>query len=705
LTDIQKEFTIYHTMKSMKLSSSTFVQFIIFLFPLFFLPLTRDYVDFNKNMFLIAISCIAVIFYAFKSIKQKKLTIQFDHIHAAVLAVAGAYIVSLLIMSPNKVESLLQPGGISTIIALTLLYFTVPQLTSFNSNRMVLTPLLLSGLLITVFSVLNMFGVLNSLPIPSVLKIPGITPAGTLLTATMFLGIISLATAKEIIMTKKQQVRSLVLFGAAFLIVLAGTVINAFRLTQENTKPTFLPTSASWAIAAENSKVPLQAIFGVGPGNYSNAFTVGRTSDLNTLDIWNIKFGSASNYLLNLFTETGILGLLAFLSLVYLVVRHPQKSLGAIATLIVLAVLPHNVLILSLLYMFLMVMSAKQAKTYSFPTSRNTGDMLASALGLEKISVPSLSFVPVTASLVLLIAAGVTLYFQSIAYRAEMYITKGILSAVTPNNQQTYDLQRKAIELNPYHSDYRIIFARTNLGLANLLSQKENPTEEDVQTITQLVVQSVNNGKIAVQLKPSASTWGNLASIYRSLIYSAQGATEWTVQSYNQAIAFNRTAPELRLGLGQVYYALKLFEPAARQFELAAQLKPDYANAWYNLANANRELGNIQVARLAYNQTLALVDPNTPDFETAKAELEALPDTIAQDQRNLEELQNPADGTGEEVETDVELTEESGPELTFPEDVAGEATESAEAEQDTINLKEPSVTPSSTITPSSTPTQ
>ncbi|MBI4136564.1 hypothetical protein HY469_00720 [Candidatus Roizmanbacteria bacterium] len=689
----------------MKFRPLLITQLFIFLVPLFFLPVTRDFIDFNKNMLLFGLSMAALIVFAFKSIKEKKLTLHIDRLHYAVLALVASYVLSLIVMSPNKVEALLQPGGVSTIISLAILYFIVPQLTPLKSSRDVLIPLLASAVVVSLYSILNMFGLLNTLPLPAILKNPNVTPAGPLLTASIFLGIVSAATAKELIMSKKQKLNSLLVFGAAFLIILGGFVVNAFRLTQSDSRPLFLPTAASWAIAAENIKVPLQALFGVGPGNYTNAFTIGRPAGLNTIDVWNIRFSSASNYLLHLFTEVGLLGLVSFLVLIYFTVRHKNKSLGAIVTLIALAVFSPNIVTLTLLFLFLMVMTSRNAVEVSFPDTSNRQQhaALAHALGLEHQKLPSFSFVPAATAIALVLIAGSALYFSSIAYRAEVAMTQGILSAATPNNQQTYDLQRKALELNPYHSEYRIIFSRTNLALANLISQKEEPTEEDVQTVTQLVLQSVNNGKLAVQLKPGATSWENLATIYRNLINAAEGAADWTVQSYNQAIAFDQTNVVLRLNLGQVYYSLRLYEPAARQFEIAAQLKPDFANAWYNLANANRELGNIQVARLAYNQTLALIDPNSPDFQTAQAELNALPAEIAQEDRNLQELQNPEDATEQQVDTNVELTEDEGPELTFPEDVAGEATESAGTEEEgNFDLNEPS--PTTSVSPTATPT-
>src|SRR3546814_19076388 len=82
---------------------------------------------------------------------------------------------------------------------------------------------------------------------------------------------------------------------------------------------------------------------------------------------------------------------------------------------------------------------------------------LAHALGLENQKLPSFSFVPALTAALLVAIAGAGIYFSSVAYRAEMAMTRGILSAATTKNQETYDLTRKALELNPYHSDRKIV--------------------------------------------------------------------------------------------------------------------------------------------------------------------------------------------------------------------------------------------------------
>jgi len=76
--------------------------------------------------------------------------------------------------------------------------------------------------------------------------------------------------------------------------------------------------------------------------------------------------------------------------------------------------------------------------------------------------------------------------------------------------------------------------------------------------------------------------------------------------------------------LGGLYYALGDFESAQRQFEVAVELKPDHANAHYNLAAAYKAQEKWEKAILETKTVLSLVEPNSTDFEKAKKELEEL---------------------------------------------------------------------------------
>src|SRR5690606_36823646 len=139
--------------------------------------------------------------------------------------------------------------------------------------------------------------------------------------------------------------------------------------------------------------------------------------------------------------------------------------------------------------------------------------------------------------------------------RSDLKFAESLHEEQGANAQKIYDLQRSAIEIFPYRSNFYRIFSQLNLALANSLvaniPQGEEPSEETQQNILVLLQQSINTSRRAVALSPMTSTnWENLAGIYRALIGVGENAEQFAVASLNQAIALNPTDPRLRIELG-----------------------------------------------------------------------------------------------------------------------------------------------------------
>jgi tetratricopeptide (TPR) repeat protein len=333
--------------------------------------------------------------------------------------------------------------------------------------------------------------------------------------------------------------------------------------------------------------------------------------------------------------------------------------------------IPGNFLLLFVLFVSLALLDLGQATLYGFPAKRGEKELVSTAYEelIEKnVTANNLTkpLVTVIGVVIVLLTAG-ALYFVGRAYAADITMRRGITSAFTTNNQVTYELQRQAILLNPFEADYRVIFAQTNMALANLISQQPELTEEQKQTVTQLVIQSINNGKLSVRLFPSAVTWENLGLLYTNLLNAVQGADSWTIALYQEALKLDPNNPALHLSLGGIHYSLGRFDAALQEFGIAIQLKGNYANAWYNAANAFRQMQNIEASRAAYQNTLNLVEKGSPDYIKALAEMDALPAAApASSNQGLEELTPPEstpsaaieEAPVQEVNPDVQVNEE-----------------------------------------------
>lgn len=291
---------------------------------------------------------------------------------------------------------------------------------------------------------------------------------------------------------------------------------------------------------------------------------------------------------------------------------------------------------------------------------------------------------------VLLLSIGIVLVLSYVSYwlaAAEYAFGKSLLEAAANRGNETYRLMIRAIQLNPYELRYRISYSQTNLALANSIASKEDITDTDRATIQQLVEQAIQEGKAAVALnRLQAGNWANLANIYRNLVNVATGADQWAVASYQQAIALDPNNPQLRLVYGQLLYSLNQFDAAQRQFEAATLLKPDFSNAYYNLAFAYKQQEKWQLAKLSFEQTLNLVEIGSQDYETTKKDLDEVNKKLA------EAGEAAAQAEGEEKAAEGAAPEEK--ELEGPE----EASPAARLEPP-IKLPEKEAAPE--ITPSS----
>jgi tetratricopeptide (TPR) repeat protein len=216
------------------------------------------------------------------------------------------------------------------------------------------------------------------------------------------------------------------------------------------------------------------------------------------------------------------------------------------------------------------------------------------------------------------------------------YYHRMALSQANKNGTLTYQYLQKAEAINPEVDLYRVDMAQTNFALANALAIQKGPsksntqgtlTDQDKKTIQTLLSQSINEGRVAVTLSPrSARNWEVLGSVYRNITGVAQNALAFSLDAYGKAIQLDPLNPALRVSVGGVYYSVKRYDLAARFFSDATNLKPDYANAYYNLSIAYRDGGDLANATTVAQQlvTLLQANPNSPDYKAASQYLAAL---------------------------------------------------------------------------------
>jgi len=631
---------------------------LLFLIPLFFLPITTNFYDFNKNFLLFLGAGLLLLAWGIKIAVEKEIKLVRTPFDLLILLFTLSLILATIFASPNKVEAFLTPGATGTIIILTLLYFLIAN--TPGSAHHIQYAIIASASLLTLIAIYQFFG-LGEVLIAETSKLAFMrakfwTPAGDLLSLLVFLLIVLPQALTLSLKTFKENPLRGSLLGLFVILIASGAVIAIFQLLPG--KPTsllLLPYPSAWAIAVEAFKQ--NPLFGVGPGNFVSAFNRFRPVDFNRFDFWNLRFGAGSSYPLHLLTETGILGVGAFAIIVITIIKiikaiKNPAGWGLLTCVAFFFLLPGNFLLLFAFFVLLAMVTPKK-------------DWLDLKIG-EKIR-----WLPLT-GMVLILAP--LFYLGGKAYAAEIYFKKSLDALAQNRGLDTYNNQIKAITLNPRRVDFRLVYSQTNFALANSIAT--NPpsgqlTDQDRNNITQLIQQAIREARAATVLNPTNSTnWENLAQLYRNLLNFAQGADQWTIAAYQQAVATDPISPRLRVDLGGLFYALGNYDEAQKIFRIAVELKPDYANGWYNLAAAYREDKKYQQAYQAMQQTLALVPTDSADWQRAKEELDELAKKLpsptptptgTQPEKQQEELSKPQPLPSPVVQPPIELPEESTP--------------------------------------------
>ncbi len=528
---------------------------------------------------------------------------------------------------------------------------------------------------------------------------------------------------KKIQTITKDYTHIIQLVSAVIFVVASALVI--YQIIVSAQKPILLPFNHGFqvafaAISQDSQRMAQSLLVGSGYGTFSADFTRFIGPAFNSYSFWNLTFAFSSSYVLELLATTGVLGLVTFAFIFVNFIRSKARAtnplfLATLTAFVLSLVIPFSFSMVFMLFALLSLFVAHRAIENAKGFDHVTLNLVTLRQGLfsvsegsgkskENLIVPTiilaLSVLGAVYILFYLTGTGSTPRKGYVALiSSDIKFAKSFTPEALRNGTETYNLQTQAITEYPYRSDYYRLFSQINLALAaNLVNaqQGKQPTEEVQNNIILLLQQSINSARQAVTLSAFNSlNWQNLGQIYRNLIGVGQNAEQFAVASYNQSIALNPSNPGLRIELGGIYYQLKQWDLAQNQFTIATQLKPDYANAYYNLGHVMEEKGDLANALPQYQAVRQLVANDKANADKIDAEIKALQDKIgaAQQEANNEAIQPTTDNTPLNLNRPETEFPPKDPRVTIPEPPKGQPTPT------------PTSIPAPTDIPTGTPTQ
>lgn len=579
----------------------------VVLFAIFVLPGFPSPYIVPKEILASIVVSLALIASLARSIAKGEVKFSVGKFDFGVILLALAYLVSSIFATPNKMEAFFYPGTTTFVLLSAIFYLIINQFTKRGKNS-VLSALFISGVLLTISILFTGLGVFSKIPqLPNFMKDSSFNPLGSNLQSLVYLLAVLPIGIFQVI--KEKEAVKKIFYGVASSVLILGIILLGVDMLPGKPQAPILPSwQTSWEITVDTLKI--SPLLGSGPGNYLSAFNLYRPISYNQSNLWQVRFSSANNFYFTLITEIGLIGLAAIVILLISVykklsldIKHKNWEVLSLAILaIAFAIIPAGPSLVFLFMVLLAVFSSSEEGSITIATNKIPAAIVASPIILAII---------------------VLAFFGTKAVSAEAAYKKSLDALVANDAKNTYDYMVKAANLNPYVDRYHASLAQVEMALANSLAEKKDLSDNDRNTISQLIQQAISEGKATVTLNLSRSgNWEVLAQIYRSIMSFAEGSDQFAIQTYTQAVALDPINPELRIALGGVYYALEDYDNAINAFQLATVAKTDHANSHYNLAAAYAAKKDYDKAISEMEVVLSLVPKDSEDYKTAQIVLD-----------------------------------------------------------------------------------
>lgn len=622
----------------MKTILKIYIRLMLLVWPIVFLPFIYDAFGLGKNVFLLGSGLVGLILWIIDWLKDKRETILINKWLKWVVFGLILGIVSYFRMGPGEqARSTVSLLGVGGMLSLVVWFFLWMQVRDRNEFKKQLNWLSIAAVVIGIASILVFIIPNSSLPFnwpkenPIISVGQGWSLTGGVLGEVVLFLFLLIEWAKRVAKKLKEKSELGSYFVEAIVVVFFGllTFLSIYKLIKIGWM--YLDIKSSWIVAVETLKT--KALFGVGFGNFLEAFTRFRPASFNMTNLWASTLLISGVGILHIWAELGLLGLMMIILVILSIIKKRKVEgfwrVWLLGMLVLL--LPPTFLVTFLL--FWVVAS-------NFDETKEVKIILL--LGENRFNI-----LPYLFSILLLAGAGFGVYKITKATVADYYYRQSIVATSKNDGVGAYNNQIKAITMNPNLADYRAVYSQTNLALAvNFLNVGVGETlnSENKEKASTLIQQAVREAQAAASLdKNVGAYWANLGLIYQSLVGVVNDALNWSIQSYNQAVAIDPVNPNYNMSLGSLMYGSQNYAIAERNFEEVIIDKNNFANAWYNRAYAAKQQNKLYDAVVYMQQAMNLVSVDSDDYIKAKKDLDEwqkqLDEAIAQYQAQLKQQQ------------------------------------------------------------------
>jgi len=695
---------------------------LVFLLPLFFLPITSESFEFPKQILLFLGISFLTIIWVVKMILEKSVKILHSPVTLPVLIFFGVFFIST-VFSIHRFSSIFGPyprlhGGLVSLISYLLTFFlVVANVKERKQITRILFVFCLSGFIVTMIGLANFFdfSILRNL-----LAGRFLTPAGFSDSAAFFLALLFPILASAFLLEENlilrivsgfigfsfllyiflinQMIAILAVFltflliiifsnlklekgqaarfGIAFLLCLLLLTINnvgfvkskipSLRDRQVQHDLSINPDTA-WAITTGGFQSLKILALGSGPGTFLFDFTSFKPPRFNQTSLWDLRFEKSYNEYFQIASTVGLLGLLFFLYILWTIAKISQKIWQKKDFLSQVCLFP------VLLFIFISFFSPAITLTnwifWLFLGLTLSSVYLIKLEGVREVEL-SLAAIqpqnkPETKGEILpwILGLIVILILLPLLWQEINILRAEIFFAKSQNRQANADVILQSLgrarNLMPAQDNYRRTLSATTLNFA-LIGQQQKVLTEDAKQ--QLLQTAVLEGQLATQLDPlNIFNWENLQQVY-SVVTVPRQEDLLINNVIPQEILLDPFNPRHYNDRGWLYFNLKNNSEAAKDdFRTAIRLKPDFPDAHYNLARVYKGEGEKDLALTEYEQTLNLLNQQISSLEAIAANRPNIQTTVSQLKQSSDQIRKEKEDLQAQIEAEKAKPPETQP--------------------------------------------
>lgn len=412
-----------------------------------------------------------------------------------------------------------------------------------------------------------------------------------------------------------------VVFSVSVVFIIGGSVIGGAiaqktGISYLEVRPSFQATTA-----LARATYGTDALFGIGPNRFSDAWRISKDPSLNSTVFWANDFYAGVGYIPTFFITLGAIGgllWLVFLGMfLWMGVRMLLKARQVDATWYFIGTSSF----VAGAFLWGMSVIYVPGPVLLICAALATGLLAASQAAFEPFRVrtftlsgtKSSGFVLVTIVLVVIVGSVSVMYSMGRKYIAAEAYAESSAAMARGSLDEAQSAVDASMRLETTHWAKRREAEILLIRLVDLLQKTTEPSAEIQAQFQNLLVAAVNAGNAAIQLDPTdPNNWSILGTTYATVVpLKIDGAYTEAKNKLTKAQELDPKNPARLLALARLEVANGNADGARAASIEAIKLKPDYIDAIFFLSQIEIATGNIDSA-IATTESTILLDPQNP---------------------------------------------------------------------------------------------